>query len=87
VQGRLFAQLFSERLGQFVVPENRAGADGQIGTNLVAEATGLGDNEAPAEAAKLCPALERIGRLRLHAGACRPAGDPLRQMGFVAPSI
>jgi tripartite-type tricarboxylate transporter receptor subunit TctC len=38
VQGRLIAQLFSEKLGQFVVPENRAGAGGQIGTNLVAKA-------------------------------------------------
>lgn len=37
-QGRLISQLFSERLGQFVVPENRAGAGGQIGTNLVAKA-------------------------------------------------
>ncbi len=37
-QGRLIAQLFSERLGQFVVPENRPGAGGQIGTNLVAKA-------------------------------------------------
>ena len=38
VQGRLVSQLFSERLGQFVVPENRPGAGGQIGTNLVAKA-------------------------------------------------
>ncbi len=37
-QGRLIAQLFSERLGQFVVPENRPGAGGQIGTNMVAKA-------------------------------------------------
>lgn len=38
VQGRLVSQLFSERLGQFVVPENRPGAGGQIGTNMVAKA-------------------------------------------------
>lgn len=38
VQGRLIAQLLSERLGQTVVPENRPGAGGQIGTNSVAKA-------------------------------------------------
>jgi tripartite-type tricarboxylate transporter receptor subunit TctC len=38
VQGRLMAQYFTERLGQTVIPENRAGAGGQIGTNLVAKA-------------------------------------------------
>lgn len=38
VQGRLIAQLLSERLGQTVVPENRPGAGGQIGTNAVAKA-------------------------------------------------
>ncbi|HYZ32024.1 MAG TPA: tripartite tricarboxylate transporter substrate binding protein [Crenalkalicoccus sp.] len=38
VQGRLIAQLLSERLGQIVVPENRPGAGGQIGTNAVAKA-------------------------------------------------
>lgn len=37
VQGRLIAQLLSERLGQTVVPENRPGAGGQIGTNAVAK--------------------------------------------------
>ncbi len=38
VQGRLIAQLLTERLGQTVVPENRPGAGGQIGTNAVAKA-------------------------------------------------
>ncbi|MCO6416847.1 tripartite tricarboxylate transporter substrate binding protein [Siccirubricoccus sp. KC 17139] len=38
VQGRLVAQLFTEKLGQIVVPENRPGAGGQIGTNMVAKA-------------------------------------------------
>lgn len=37
-QGRIMAQHFSERLGQFVLPENRPGAGGQIGTNMVAKA-------------------------------------------------
>jgi tripartite-type tricarboxylate transporter receptor subunit TctC len=38
VVGRLAAQRLSERLGQTVVPENRPGAGGQIGTDLVAKA-------------------------------------------------
>ena len=38
VQGRLMAQWLSDRLGQTVVPENRPGAGGQIGTNAVAKA-------------------------------------------------
>ena len=38
VQGRLIAAWLSERLGQTVVPENRPGAGGQIGTNAVAKA-------------------------------------------------
>ena len=38
VQGRLVAQWLSERLGHTVVPENRPGAGGQIGTNAVAKA-------------------------------------------------
>lgn len=38
VQARLMAQWLSERLGQTVVPENRPGAGGQIGTNAVAKA-------------------------------------------------
>jgi tripartite-type tricarboxylate transporter receptor subunit TctC len=38
VQGRLMAQWLTERLGQTVVPENRPGAGGQIGTNAVAKA-------------------------------------------------
>jgi tripartite-type tricarboxylate transporter receptor subunit TctC len=37
VQGRLMAQRLSERLGHTVVPENRPGAGGQIGTDLVAK--------------------------------------------------
>jgi len=36
--GRILAQGLSERLGQSVVPENRAGAGGMIGTDFVAKA-------------------------------------------------
>jgi tripartite-type tricarboxylate transporter receptor subunit TctC len=36
--GRVIAQSLSERLGQPVVPENRAGAGGMIGTDAVAKA-------------------------------------------------
>ena len=36
--GRLMAQRLSERLGQPIVPENRAGAGGGIGTDMVAKA-------------------------------------------------
>lgn len=36
--GRILAQGLSERLGQPVVPENRAGAGGMIGTDVVAKA-------------------------------------------------
>lgn len=39
VAGRLVAQMLTERLGQPVVPDNRPGAGGQIGTNLVAKGT------------------------------------------------
>src|SRR4051812_42606698 len=38
LQGRLVAQLLSARRGQSVVPENRPGAGGQIGTDAVAKA-------------------------------------------------
>ena len=38
IQGRLIAAWLSDRLGQTVVPENRPGAGGQIGTNAVAKA-------------------------------------------------
>jgi tripartite-type tricarboxylate transporter receptor subunit TctC len=38
VVGRLAAQRLSERLGQSVVPENKPGAGGQIGTDVVAKA-------------------------------------------------
>jgi tripartite-type tricarboxylate transporter receptor subunit TctC len=38
VLGRLLAQRIGEALGQTVVPENRAGAGGNIGTDLVAKA-------------------------------------------------
>ena len=36
--GRLMAQRLSERLGQAIVPENRAGAGGSIGTDAVVKA-------------------------------------------------
>ncbi|HWT08023.1 MAG TPA: tripartite tricarboxylate transporter substrate binding protein [Roseomonas sp.] len=36
--GRIMAQKLSERIGQQVVPENRPGAGGSIGTDLVAKA-------------------------------------------------
>ncbi|MBR0660258.1 Bug family tripartite tricarboxylate transporter substrate binding protein [Neoroseomonas oryzicola] len=39
VAGRLVSQMLTERLGQPVVPDNRPGAGGQIGTNLVAKGT------------------------------------------------
>src|SRR3954451_14730290 len=38
IQGRLIAAWLSERLGQAVVPENRPGAGGMIGTDAVAKA-------------------------------------------------
>src|SRR5215212_828411 len=38
IMGRIVAQRLSERLGQVVVPENRPGAGGQIGTDAVAKA-------------------------------------------------
>jgi tripartite-type tricarboxylate transporter receptor subunit TctC len=38
IVGRLAAQRLTDRLGQTVVPENRPGAGGQIGTDLVAKA-------------------------------------------------
>jgi tripartite-type tricarboxylate transporter receptor subunit TctC len=38
LQGRLVAQMLTQRLGQNVVPENKAGAGGQIGTDFVAKA-------------------------------------------------
>ncbi len=38
IVGRLAGQRLTERLGQTVVPENRPGAGGQIGTDLVAKA-------------------------------------------------
>lgn len=38
VLGRILAQRIGEALGQVVVPENRAGAGGNIGTDLVAKA-------------------------------------------------
>ena len=37
LQGRLVAQMLTARLGQNVVPENRPGAGGQIGTDTVAK--------------------------------------------------
>ncbi len=37
VQGRLVSQLLTQRLGQNVVPENKPGAGGQIGTDFVAK--------------------------------------------------
>ena len=42
VVGRLIAQQLSTRLGQQVVPDNRAGAGGMIGTESVAKAEGDG---------------------------------------------
>ena len=38
VQGRIVAQMLSQRLGQSCVPENKPGAGGQIGTAFVAKA-------------------------------------------------
>ena len=38
IVGRLAAQRLTDRLGQTVVPENRPGAGGQIGTDIVAKA-------------------------------------------------
>ncbi|MDO9713338.1 Bug family tripartite tricarboxylate transporter substrate binding protein [Paracraurococcus lichenis] len=37
LQGRLVSQMLTKRLGQNVVPENRGGAGGQIGTDYVAK--------------------------------------------------
>src|SRR4051794_10254757 len=38
LQGRLVAQMLTQRLGQNVIPENKGGAGGQIGTDFVAKA-------------------------------------------------
>ena len=86
--GRIMAQRLSEKLGQQVVPENKAGAGGSIGTDFVAKAAPDGytllvglDRADLLRAADPSPALRRgarpradrdLLRLALRAAWCAP---------------
>jgi tripartite-type tricarboxylate transporter receptor subunit TctC len=60
--GRVMAQYLSERLGQPVVPENRAGAGGTIGTDAVAKAAPDGYTILAASSGPvtIAPLLQRV---------------------------
>ena len=83
LQGRLVAQMLTQRLGQNVVPENKAGAGGQIGTDFVAKAppdgyTMLAASIGPITFSPL------VQRTRLCGGARLRAGRLLRHLALHA---
>jgi len=60
--GRLFAEALTQRLGVPVTPENRAGAGGTIGTDVVAKAAGDGYTLLAASAGPvtISPVVQRV---------------------------
>ncbi len=81
--GRVIAQRLSERLGQPVVPENRAGAGGTIGTDVVAKSapdgyTLLAGSSGPTPSRRCCsgcPTTPRGTSPRSRCGASRPTSS------------